>query len=134
MARRLGPVALGVTPAAPLPLRPLGVAAVLLYSPRPARLVAFYRDLVGLALQPVAVPGYPRHHACEVAGVYLAVLRGRGGPSRTCLALMVDDVAGATAALRRAGVRVVAPPRRTELGLIARFLDPDGNPLELYQP
>ncbi len=47
---------------------------------------------------------------------------------------MLDDVRKAAAALEMAGVTLEARPRRTALGLIARLRDPEGNPVELYQP
>lgn len=117
-----------------LPLRPLAVAAVLLESPRPEALAAFYRDLLGVPLLPQALPGVAPHFACELGGVYLAISRGAHRGSGTCLALMVEDVQGSVRALEAAGVEFASPARRTALGLIVRFEDPDGNPVELYQP
>ena len=114
----------------------LAVAAVLLHSRRPAPLARFYRDVVGVPLRPFAGPKVPLHHACEVGGVYVAVMGASASRQarRTCLAVMVPDVKAAARALKARGVRQLEPPRRTALGLIARFLDPEGNPFELYQP
>ena len=117
-----------------MPLRPLAVAAVLIESPRPEALADFYRDLLGFPLVPQDLPGVAPHFACELAGVYLSIVRGPSTGSGTCLAFMVQDVEGAARALKAAGVEFDGPPRRTPLGLIARFRDPDGNPVELYQP
>ena len=116
-------------------LSPRAVTAVLRSSRRPARLVAFYRDVLGLPLEPVRTPGFPPHHGCELGYVYFAVLRSaQKSGSSTCVAFLVDDVVAASAALRAAGVAQVHPPKRTAMGLISRFLDPDENPFELYQP
>jgi predicted enzyme related to lactoylglutathione lyase len=117
-----------------LPLRPRAVAAVLLESPDPRGLAAFYREVLGVPFEPVAVPGVAIQEACELGEVYLGIGEGPRGPGKTCLALMVDDVAGAAAALKAAGVALDWGPRQTELGTLVRFKDPDGNPVELYQP
>jgi catechol 2,3-dioxygenase-like lactoylglutathione lyase family enzyme len=117
-----------------VPLRPLAVAAVLIESPRPEALAAFYRDLLGVPLLPQDLPGVAPHFACELAGVYLAISRGPRKSSGTCVAFMVEDVEASVRALAAAQVKFDAPARRTALGLIVRFEDPDGNPVELYQP
>ncbi len=116
---------------------PRAVAAVLIHSPQPARLAAFYRDALGLPLVPVEADGLAPHFACELGGVYVAVMPGaRQGksPGRTCVAFMVDDVEAAVRSLEAAGARVLDRPRATALGTIARLRDPEGNLLELYQP
>ena len=120
--------------AAGLPLGVRAVTAILLESADPARLAAFYRDVLGVPLQHVEVPGFPPHHGAELAQVYLAILKGRRRSGASCVAFYVDDVTAAAAALRVAKVKQLAAPKRTPLGLIARFSDPDGNPFELYQP
>ncbi|MHB8874206.1 MAG: VOC family protein [Myxococcaceae bacterium] len=117
-----------------LPLRPLAVAAVLIESPRPEELAAFYRELLGVPLEAVALSGEAPHFACEVGSVYLAITPGQHAGGGTCLALMVKDEEASARALAQAGVPFDFPPRRTPLGLITRLRDPDGNPVELYQP
>lgn len=122
---------------APLPA-PLGIAAVLLESADPDRLAAFYRAELGVPLEPVEVEGFGRHFACELASVYLAIVeaprRRRAAVPRGCVALFVEDVEALAERLKRARVKCVVPPRRTPLGLIGRFEDPEGNLFELYQP
>lgn len=135
-----------------LPLSPQAVAAVLLFSEAPSELAAFYRDLVGLPLLPTRLVA--PHFACEIGQVYVAIMpaaragiRGRpdGGEDpacgarahttgHTCVAFMVPDVRAAHRALKKAGVDFDFGPRRTPLGLIARFRDPDGNAVEVYEP
>lgn len=112
------------------------MAAVLLHSPHPERLAAFYRERLGVPLEPMALPDFPPHYACEVGQVYFAVMPGEGGlgSSPACVAFHVEDVASRALALEEAGVPCDFPPRRTSLGFIARFRDPDGNLVELYQP
>ena len=52
------------------------------------------------------------------------------------LALMVDDVHAAVAALEQAGVHINTPPKQMAYGtrIIAFVLDPDGNLIELIEP
>lgn len=116
---------------------PLAIAAVLLFSPDPARLAAFYREHLGVPLRRVAVPDLDEHWACDIGPVYLSIwpLAGAAsGPSRGGVALYVADVPGSFERLSALGLAVDFAPRRTRLGVIARLRDPDGNPLELYSP
>lgn len=119
---------------------PLAVAAVLLFSAAPEALARFYREKLGLPLARVRVEGRPLHWGCDVGHVYVSIwpdersqARRRGG-HRGGLALWVRDVQRTFDRLVQEGVEVGFPPQRSALGLIARLLDPDGNPFELYQP
>ena len=123
-----------------LPAPPLAVAAVLLYSTAPEELVHFYRVKLGVPLERVELQGVEPHWACDINQVYISIWpveegedpapqRGRAG-----MALYVRDVWLTFERLREDGVEVVRPPTRSAMGLIARLRDPDGNPLELYQP
>jgi predicted enzyme related to lactoylglutathione lyase len=61
-----------------------------------------------------------------------------GGPdpaeSRWILNLRVDDLDGIVAALRGAGIAVEVDPETYPNGRFAKLADPEGNPLELWQP
>ena len=50
--------------------------------------------------------------------------------------LRVDDLAATIAGLREAGIEVITKPEweGTEAGDFARIHDPEGNPIELWQP
>ena len=125
-------------PPTPAPAAPRAVAAVLLFSPRPDALAAFYRDVVGLPMQPISLPGLDPHYACELRQVYLSIWTATddaaAGAGRAGVALMVVDVAESFARLSAAGCPVDFPPRDTPVGIVARLRDPDGNVLELYAP
>lgn len=118
---------------------PLGIAAVLLFSPDPEALAAFYRRYFGVQLRPVSVPGLGPHWACDVGHVYLSLWpfdspdapRTTGGTGG--VAFQVRDVQNDYQRLVQAGVPSVFPPRRTAVGIIARLRDPDGNPVEIVQ-
>lgn len=121
-----------------LPSPPLAVAAVLIFSKNPEGLSVFYRDLVGVPLRPVQVPGAARHWACEIGQVYVSIWPATEsaleGPGRAGFALYVRDVHREFERLVAAGTPVDFAPRATALGTIARLRDPEGNPFELYSP
>jgi predicted enzyme related to lactoylglutathione lyase len=53
------------------------------------------------------------------------------------LNLRVDDLDGLTARLAAAGIEVITKPEwnaSAEVGRFARIHDPEGNPIELWQP
>ena len=118
---------------------PLGIAAVLLFTPDPEALAAFYRRHFGVPLRPVNVQGLSPHWACDVGRVYLSLWPSDGawdpGASSGAggVAFQVRDVASEHRRLVDAGVRSVFPPRRTAVGIIARLLDPEGNVVEIVE-
>ncbi|MNL18893.1 Glyoxalase-like domain protein [compost metagenome] len=46
----------------------------------------------------------------------------------------VDDLDAMTEQLRAAGIEVTADPKTYPNGRFARLYDPEGNPIELWQP
>jgi catechol 2,3-dioxygenase-like lactoylglutathione lyase family enzyme len=128
-------------PVAPSP--PLGIAAVLLLSHDPESLAAFYRKHFAVPLRLVTVENLPRHWACDVGRVYLSIWSANdpagtpeGGGLRTGsggVAFHVRDVAAEHRRLTAAGVPCLFPPKHTPVGILARYQDPDGNPVETYQ-
>jgi predicted enzyme related to lactoylglutathione lyase len=119
---------------------PRAIAAVLLFSAHPEALVRFYRERLGVQLQPITVPGLEPHWACEIAHVYFSIWPQKSDAETTVstrhagAAFYVSDVQVTYTRLVESGVAVEFSPRRTPLGLIARLRDPDGNVFELYQP
>jgi glyoxylase I family protein len=58
-----------------------------------------------------------------------------GDPARVwMLNLRVVDLDGVVAALRAAGIEVSVDPETYPNGRFARLADPEGNPLELWEP
>lgn len=99
----------------------------------------FYRDLVGLALEPgvnepADDPWIGGHHAelswREGAYLHFALFRVRQGRRPTAgaeLGLHVGDVYGVHERMVAAGVVVLHEPRKEPWGITARYSDPDGN-------
>lgn len=104
------------------------------------RSVRFYRDLLGLPLEPgrnepESDPWFGGHHA-EISwreGSYLhfALFPSRPPHHRVTtgveLGFSVDDVPAIHERLVRSGAEVLHEPRPEPWGLTARYLDPDGN-------
>lgn len=56
------------------------------------------------------------------------------GTSRYMLNLRVDDLDGVLEVLRKEGVQVLSNIRDYSYGRFARIVDPEGNPIELWEP
>lgn len=107
-------------------------------SEQPERLIAFYRDTVGLTRDEAVGEG-----GFQVAGAHLFIdghseVHGpTKEPARVLVNFFVGDLAAEKARLEAAGVPFVAEPHREDWGgLITTFTDPDGNFLQLieFQP
>jgi len=124
-----------------IPMSPLAIAAVLLFSEDAKSLAEFYRQQLGVPLRRIAVEGVEPHWACDIRQVYFSIWPSKNKEStepqeaqRGGVAFYVSDVQQQFERLVAQGVRVEAPPNETSLGMIARLRDPDGNLFELYQP
>lgn len=112
------------------------VETVVFFVGQLARSVAFYRDTLGLAVQPMG--GHDGPFAMAQAGpVSLVFIErpARSGESPVVVFSLdrgIDDCADQLAAR---GVEIVVPVSEApDGGLTLDFLDPDGNVLSLYQP
>jgi predicted enzyme related to lactoylglutathione lyase len=103
-------------------------------SPDPERLVAFYRDVIGL-------PENPDLGHCVVAGgamIFFDTHSEIGGPTqepaRVLINFFVDDLAAEQRRLQDQGVRFIREAGREFWGgVISTFLDPDGNYVQLLE-
>jgi catechol 2,3-dioxygenase-like lactoylglutathione lyase family enzyme len=107
----------------------------------PDRALAFYRDVLGLAL----VADEPFALVFDLAGTTLRIAKVEHlvPQPHTVLGWVVEDVAAAVAGLRAGGVEPVRYPGMEQDGegiwrapggaLLAWFRDPDGNTLSLTQ-
>ena len=107
-------------------------------SDQPERLIAFYRDVVGLQPAEGMGPG-----AFAVNGSTFIVdghsdIRGMAKePQRMLVNFFVDDIAAEQRRLEAQGVRFLRDKGREEWGgIISTFTDPDGNYCQLveYKP
>jgi len=104
-------------------------------SEQPERLIRFYADVVGLQPMPQIGPG-----AFLVGGAALLVdghseVKGAARePQRILLTMSVDDASAEQTRLEAAGVEFVRPATKEPWGgLVATFLDLDGNYCQLVQ-
>jgi len=109
--------------------------AINVTSEQPDRLLAFYRDVVGLPLKP-EWGGY----AMEAGGTpfmidgHSEVKGATKEPQRNLLNFFVEDVAAEQARLEKAGVRFIRTAGREPWGgVISTFVDPDGNYAQIIE-
>jgi len=113
-----------------------GLAGVIIWTVDLDRLVAFYRDTLGLTPHSVR----PDFVAFSFGDVRLSLGRHSEvtGPSRDPYRIMVnlavEDIQAVTVRLRQRGVAFVREPKQEQWGgWVATFRDPDGNMLQLLQ-
>lgn len=113
-----------------------GLAGVIIWTVDLDRLVAFYRDTLGLTPHSVR----PDFVAFSFGDVRLSLGRHSEvtGPSRDPYRIMVnlavEDIQAVTVRLRQRGVAFVREPEQEQWGgWVATFRDPDGNMLQLLQ-
>jgi len=116
-----------------------GVGGVFLKSKDPKALAAWYRDVLGLPLEPWGgatlrydAPGHPPAvvwNAFPQTTDYMA-------PStrEVMIDFAVDDLDGFVAMLKRKGVAILKTEDSGAYGKFAWILDPDGTKIELWQP
>jgi catechol 2,3-dioxygenase-like lactoylglutathione lyase family enzyme len=117
------------------------ISGILLVSSQPERLVAFYRDVLGVPLVAEIHADSEPHWGCELGDVHFAIHPAAdypddpaGGPGPVKLAFMVFDLTAMAAWLGERGIPLCYPPM--DLGsesTITAIRDPDGNLVELTQ-
>lgn len=115
-----------------------GVHSVIIWTEDLGRLAPFYRDVIGLRQEMegegFAVFGSERGPQLAL-GQHSEVKGASREPNRVMVDLDVDDCQGEYERLRGKGVRFVREPSKEMDGaIIATFMDPDGNTLQLFQP
>ncbi|MYH68493.1 MAG: VOC family protein [Dehalococcoidia bacterium] len=113
-----------------------GVAGVIVWTDQYPEMLAFYRDVLGLAPRSER----PTFANFEWGGFRLSVAAHDEvhGPARDPLRIMVHfkvpDIAAAHRRLTDRGVAFSRPPEQERWGgWVATFADPDGNTLQLLQ-
>lgn len=104
-------------------------------SEQPERLIAFYRDTVGLT--PGPVPGSLMAGSAPFFALIIgdhSELKGETKePQRVLLNFFVGDLASEEARLKGQGVEFIKSATQAAGVTIATFLDPDGNYCQLLQ-
>jgi predicted enzyme related to lactoylglutathione lyase len=111
------------------------IHSVFIWTQNVGRLVPFYRDVLGLKPE-METEGFV---VFRLDGAQLAIgahskVQGRSlDPNRVMVNFQVEDCQGEFERLREQGVDFVRTPEKEEGIIIATFLDPDGNTLQLFQ-
>ena len=95
--------------------------------------IAFYRDLIGLEVIPHEIEGNPLVWTKALDGGMVHLIEPRDGvPAGYHVALQVDDIDAALAAVNEAGIEITSGPGERANGQRYFFIDdPDGNRVEL---
>ena len=111
--------------------------AVGVNSTEPEKLIAFYRDVVGLTPGPEVVPGSFMAGSASffafIIGDHSALEGAAKEPQRVTLNFIVSDIAAEEARLKKQGVEFIKDATKGTGAAIATFLDLDGNYCQLIQ-
>lgn len=104
-------------------------------SPEPERLIAFYRDTLGLTPAPEMSPGaFALGSGFLIVSGHSEVTGPATDPVRYLINFVVTDLDGEQARLETAGVEFVRSKGEEPWGgRISTFLDPDGNYCQLIE-
>ena len=107
-------------------------------SEKPAQLVSFYRDVVGLEPRPEMGEGaFDAGGASFMVDGHSETKGPTKEPQRALIDFFVDDLAAEQKRLEGQGVKFIRTAGKEEWGgVISTFLDPDGNYCQLieYKP
>jgi len=100
------------------------------------RLAAFYRDVMGLKaeMEDGSFVVFAGEGGAQLAlGVHSEVKGRAKDPDRLIVDFQVDDCQAEYERLKAKGAEFTRPPSQDEGFIVATFLDPDGNTLQLFQ-
>lgn len=120
----------------------IGVGGVFFRSSNPAKLAAWYRDVLGMdieewgttfgnAFSPEAMP----KNSFTVWSAFAADTTYFGNAKQSFMInLVVDDLDMALANVKASGAEVVPEKEEQDYGRFGWVIDPDGNRVELWEP
>ncbi|TAJ75111.1 MAG: VOC family protein [Gallionellaceae bacterium] len=117
-----------------------GVGGVFFKARDPKALADWYRDNLGLDVQPWGGAalrwGTPENPSGSTAWSLFSEDSSHFEPSASPFMVNygVDDLVGLLAALRERGCQILAGPEESEHGKFGWLLDPEGNKVELWEP
>ena len=113
-----------------------GIHSVLVWTEDLSRLVPFYRDVLGLkpSMEEEGFVVFQSDGAQLAIGRHSQVQGRAKDPNRIMIDLQVDDCEAEYRRLKAAGVEFTRTPSQDGGIIIATFLDPDGNTIQLFQP
>tara|TARA_Y100001933_G_scaffold262824_1_gene321881 strand:+ start:1699 stop:2166 length:468 start_codon:yes stop_codon:yes gene_type:complete len=114
----------------------LGIGGLFFKSENPARLARWYETHLGISLVPTSYEEQPWHQEAgpTVFAPFQKDTEYFGKPEQGWMVnFRVADLEAMVAQLRAAGI-AVAEPESHPNGNFARLHDPEGNPIELWEP
>lgn len=102
---------------------PKGVAAVTIPARDVSRSVRFYKDLLGMSL----IVSDDDRAVLKIGGSYVILKKSQSVGIDTGLYLTTDSPYDLHRRLIDEGVIFIVDPKKTELGLLTKFKDDDGN-------
>ncbi len=117
----------------------LGIGGIFFKSPDPARLVAWYKQWLGIDGSPEGGANFlPKNMPANSVTVWSAFPANTGyfAPSGKdyMFNLIVDDLDEALRQAQAGGAQLAGEPQTCDYGKFGWFIDPDGNKVELWQP
>jgi glyoxylase I family protein len=114
----------------------LGIGGLFFRARDPEALAAWYRDHLGIALVPANYeePLWQQQAGPTAFAPFEQATSYFGPPQQWMVNFRVRSLEAMVAQLRAAGVRVEVDPQHYPNGRFARFSDPEGNPVELWEP
>jgi glyoxylase I family protein len=115
----------------------LGIGGLFFQARDPVALSRWYQDHLGVTITPQNYDGVPRQQEAgpTVIAPFPETTDYFGDPKKVWMVnFRVRDIDAMMVQLRAAGVAVAADPERYPNGRFARLHDPEGNPIELWQP
>jgi predicted enzyme related to lactoylglutathione lyase len=116
--------------------RVTGIGGLFFPSPDPAALAAWYSEHLGIDEVPTSYDGdaWSQQAGTTVFAPMEASEEFFSGPNGFILNLRVADLDAMVAQLRAAGIAVEVDPEEYPNGVFASLADPDGNPIQLWEP
>ena len=116
--------------------RVTGIGGLFFPSPDPAALAAWYAEHLGIDEVPASYDGdaWSQQAGTTVFAPMEASEEFFSGPNGFILNLRVADMDAMVAQLRAAGIEVNVDPEEYPNGVFASLADPDGNPIQLWEP
>lgn len=114
-----------------------GIGGFFFRAEDPDALAVWYRDTLGIDPVPQSEGGVSwRQEAGETAFTAMpGAIDQFGDPSATwAINFRVPDLDGMVEQLRAAGTEVTVDPGEYSIGRFASLVDPEGNPIQLWQP
>jgi predicted enzyme related to lactoylglutathione lyase len=113
------------------------VVGFLLSSADPKRLAAFYRDVLNIPLKESTHGGTAAHFECDLGNVHFAIhpiYPGQPKPVNTSarIGFAVFDIDKAQDNLKSRNIKFYGPTK-ADYGTSIALIDPDGNPVDLYE-